>query len=62
MLDAPYRVEHAKHPASQGYSTITSYALVRTGEGVKGYIEDIDLAYRIVDALNQAEQSKEKRK
>lgn len=61
MLDAPYRIEHATYPTGQ-HSRITTYALVRTGEGVKGHIEDIDLAYRIVDALNQIEQSREKRK
>jgi hypothetical protein len=56
MLDAPFRVERSVRLA--GSVHITSYAIMRTGEGTLCYCDDAVFAYRVVDLLNADEASK----
>jgi hypothetical protein len=57
MLDVPFRVERSVRLMGGGSST-TSYAIMRTGEGILCWCDDAVFAYRIVDLLNADEASK----
>jgi hypothetical protein len=54
MLDKPFRAERSVR-LTHGHSTVTSYAIVRTGEGTICWCDDPVFAYRIVDLLNADE-------
>jgi hypothetical protein len=52
MMDAPYRVERSVRRFDDSSTYMCSFDIHRTGEGVVGTIGSPELAYRIVELLN----------
>lgn len=53
MHDAPFHVVRKSRLTGQGVSTLTSYAVERTGMDTICFVDDITWAYRLVDLLNE---------
>jgi hypothetical protein len=51
MQDKPYRVERREREG-RSHSTVTSWAIIRTGAGVVCTTKDVSWAYLIVALLN----------
>jgi hypothetical protein len=53
MCDAPFRVERSVRTLGTDEARHTSYAIARTGEGEICWTDDVTLAYRVVELLNE---------